>query len=192
MKQTLEGILDDETWPMEIRTFIFEKWIKNQFRFTHDAIPNTKIPQHFLNPLFHILQFVKHTLKKERFHFGTIQLQLLAEFLERNFLKRLNYKECLRSNDPKPKIVAQILWFIMAEQPLTVLDRQLSYWAKRVYNSVFFGSHVPVTLEFEQLQRQIHSPFTVELDQDWHDSEIQQQIASDQQEVMRQKTAGKD
>jgi hypothetical protein len=101
-------------------------------------------------------------------------MQLLAQFLERNFINRLNFKECLSADSPKPKVIANMLWYIMAEQPATALDHQLSYWTKRVYNTLFFGSQVPAALEFEQMSRQIQRAYPLQLDQDWHDSEIHQ------------------
>jgi len=54
----------------------------------------------------------------------------------------------LSPDNPKPKVIANLLWYIMAEQPANVLDRQMSFWTKRVYNTLF-GSQVPAALHFE-------------------------------------------
>ena len=44
MKQKLESILNDRSWPLELRAFIFEKQVKNEFLYSKDVIPNTRIP----------------------------------------------------------------------------------------------------------------------------------------------------
>ena len=62
MKGKLESILNDRSWPMELRAFIFEKKVKNEFLYTEDVIPNTKIPSQFLNPLFWLLQQIQSSL----------------------------------------------------------------------------------------------------------------------------------
>lgn len=62
MKEELESILNDQSWPMELRAFIFEKKVKNEFLYTKDVIPNTKIPSQFLNPLFWLLKQIQSSL----------------------------------------------------------------------------------------------------------------------------------
>lgn len=119
---------------------------------------------------------------------GAIKMQLLAQFLEQKALKRLNFKECLLINDQKAKIVANKIWYLMAEQPVVSLDRQVSYWGKRLYSAVFLGSRLPVALEFEQSERGILPPKIVELDEAWHTCEEQLQLESEQAELNKAQT----
>lgn len=89
-------------------------------------------------------------------------------------MKRLNFKECLHQNDEKSKIIAQMLWYIMAEQPVTCIDRQCSHWTKRIYNAVFFGSRLPVPLRRETDELGIQIPYAVDFDEYWQESEERQ------------------
>ena len=75
----------------------------------------TSVPEKFMNPLYFILKDVEGTLKANDFQFGTVQLEILALFLEKNFLGKLNFKECLRVNDVKCKVIADKLFYLMAE-----------------------------------------------------------------------------
>ena len=158
---------------MELRAFIFEKKVKNEFLYTEDVIPNTKIPSQFLKPLYWLLKQIQSSLAGRHFQFAAIQLEILANFLEENFMKRLNFKECLQQNDEKGKTIAWMLWYIMAEQPMTCLDRQCSHWTKRIYNTVFFGSRLPIPLIKEARDCGIQPPFDqLCLDELWRKSEM--------------------
>lgn len=85
-------------------------------------------------------------------------MELLALFLEKNFLSKLNFKECLRVKDAKCKVIADKLFYLMTEQPITVLDRNMSYWAKRIFSRIFLGSNVPLALEADQQQKGVKQP----------------------------------
>ena len=82
-------------------------------------------------------------------------------------------------NDQRAKVIANMLWVIMAEQPIIYLDRKISHWTKRIYNTIFMGSQVPLPLDFDQNQRGIFPPYKVELDQAWHEFESNQQQMAD-------------
>ena len=56
IKQTFEKILDDASWPLELRAFIFEKKVKNDLMYAKEVIPDTKISKWFLNPLYHLIR----------------------------------------------------------------------------------------------------------------------------------------
>lgn len=58
-------------------------------------------------------------------------------------MKRLNFREVLIANDQKALVIAKMIWYIMAEQPVVTIDRQVSYWGKRLYSAVFLGSKLP-------------------------------------------------
>ena len=165
MKDRFDKILVDETWPLEIRAFIYKGFVKNQFIYTEDVIPETRIPGKFLNPLYRLLKSLDTNM-----NFKVIQLTTIASFLEKNFLKKCNFKECLYQNDQKCRAIAMILWKLMALEAYNILDSQVSYWAKRIYNTIFFGSNVPLTLQFEQQQLNI-IPATYELEENWSKSE---------------------
>jgi hypothetical protein len=52
----------DVQWPLELRSFIYQKQIMNSFLFEGtltDGIPTT-----FLNPLFHTLQGIRDSFAK--------------------------------------------------------------------------------------------------------------------------------
>ena len=120
--------------------------------------------------------------------------------MEANILERLNYKECLLPNDQKAKIVARMIWYMMAEQPVVNIHRQISYWGKRLYCALFQTNNVPLPLEFEQAEKGIYSVFEFgndnknkllrmsdpELDNDWKQTEndFDLQLASNPQEMM--------
>jgi hypothetical protein len=40
-------------------------------------------------------------------------------------------------------------------QPISILDKQIGVWAKRIYNQIFMGSSLPIPLKFEQSQLNI-------------------------------------
>ena len=67
----------------------------------------------------------------------------------------------------------------MAEQPVVYLDRKICLWTKRIYNTIFMGSQVPLPLEFDQAQREIMEPYKLELDQAWYEFEATQQLLVD-------------
>lgn len=175
MMKRFDEILVDSSWPIELRSFIFQKKVKNAFRFSGDIIQNAGIPQQFLNPLYFLLKQVQDSLQIQRYQFAGIQLEIIARFLEKNFVDRLNYKETLAPNDQKCTVIANMLWYLMAEHPTTFLDRQIVVWAKRIYNTIFLGSHVPFPLEFDHIQREIRKPMKEEKDIIWHESEAYQQ-----------------
>ena len=150
VKASFEKIIDDKAWPIEIRTFIYEKKVKNEFLYTEEVIASCEVPTKTLKPLYHILKGVQSNLGKLNYEFASNQLEIIAKFLEMNYVKKLNYKECLLVNDQKAKVIANMLWVIMAEQPIIYLDRKISYWTKRIYNTVFMGSQVPLPLDFDQ------------------------------------------
>jgi hypothetical protein len=52
-------------------------------------------------------------MKNLEFKFACLQLQILAQFLEKYYLDKLNFKECLIDNDLKCKIVANILFYMI-------------------------------------------------------------------------------
>jgi hypothetical protein len=62
-----------------------------------------------------------------------------------------------------------MLWYLMAEHPTTILDRQIVVLAKRIYNTIFLGSHVSFLLEFDQIQKEIRKPMKEENDIIWHE-----------------------
>ena len=70
---------------------------------------------------------------------------------------------------------------------MTNMDGQASYWTKRIYNTIFFGSGVPYAFAHEQQLRGI-LPINFEnvsggLDEVWRQSEIQQQQDAAEQDV---------
>lgn len=69
--------------------------------------------------------------------------------------------------------MAKRIWYLMAEQAVVNIDRKVSYWGKRLYSAVFFGSKLPVALEFEQAEKGICAPTLLELDEAWHTCEDQ-------------------
>ena len=145
MRESFEKILVDESWPLEIRSFIFRGKVKNSFLYTEPVIDGTRVPSQYLKTLYFLLKTLDSNLR-----FRVIQLQTIANFLEDNFVKKCDFRECLISNDQKSRAIVHILWKILAEEPMNVLDSQTSYWTKRIYSVIFFGSTVPLTLEFEQ------------------------------------------
>ena len=151
----------------------------------------TSVPRKFLNPFYFILKDIEDTLQAHDFKFGAAQLEILATFLEKNFIEKLNFKECLLPDDDKCKVIAQKLFYLMTEQPITFLDRNISYWTKRIYSCIFLGSNVPLPLEYEQTQKGITQPFKViEYDWVWRDTEETQQKRADEQELQKQQLAG--
>lgn len=179
MKVSFEQIPDDKAWPIEIRTFIYEKKVKNEFLYLEDIIVSSGVPAKTLKPLYHLLKGVQANLGKLNYEFASYQLEIIAKFLEKNFLKKLNFKECLLENDQRAKVIASMLWIIMAEQPVIYLDRKISYWTKRIYNTLFMGSQVPLPLNLDQNERGVLPPYQVELDQAWYKFESEQQKAAD-------------
>jgi hypothetical protein len=48
--------MNDASWPLELRAFIFEKKVKNDLMYVKEVIPDTKISNCFLNPLYHLIR----------------------------------------------------------------------------------------------------------------------------------------
>ena len=68
-----------------------------------------------MKALYHLLKGVQVNLGKLNYEFASYQIEIIAKFLEKNFLKKLNYKECLLINDQRAKVIANMIWVIMAE-----------------------------------------------------------------------------
>ena len=47
----------------------------------------------------------------------------------------------------KCRVIAEKLMYLITEQPIAAIDRNISYWAKRIYGRIFLGSHVPIALQ---------------------------------------------
>lgn len=71
---------------------------------------------------------------------------MLAKFLEKNFLKRLNFKETLFDSEICSK-VSKYLSHLIVSHPICLIDRQIVVWAKRIFNTVFMGSGIPLFLK---------------------------------------------
>ena len=115
VKTSFEKIYEDKSWPIEIRTFIYEKKVKNEFLYSEDIIASSGVPSKTLKALYHLLKGVQANLGKLNYEFASYQLEIIAKFLENNFLKKLNFKECLLVNDQRAKVIANMLWVVMAE-----------------------------------------------------------------------------
>lgn len=181
----LDSILANQSWPLEIRVFIFDKKVKNRFLFTEPLLANSSLPSNFLATLQSLLDEVKSELAAQRFAMAEHQLQSIALFLEQNHLKKLNFREALEIDDAAAKSVLNGLWQLMAYQPHCLFDQKLPVFCKRIFSTVFFGSSRPACVEFEQLQNDVH-PYQNELDEDWFKSELQLQNEADRKELLNQ------
>ena len=119
----------------------------------------TSIPEKFLNPLYFVLKNIEQSLKENEVVLACLQLEELALYLERNYLRRLNYRECiLPCLQNKPKIIAEKLLFMMTLQPMAILDRRVSHWSKRIYCCLFLTRDVPLCLQAAQVLGGVQRP----------------------------------
>ena len=146
-------------------------------------LEEARLPSNFLATLLTLLDEIKKELSAHCFQMAEYQLQSIALYLERNYLKNLNFREALELDGQAAKSVLNLLWALMSYQPHSVYDLKISVFSKRIFNTVFFGSNVPACIEFEQIQNEVH-PYQAELDEDWFKSEVQQQNEADRKELL--------
>lgn len=106
--------------------------------------------------------------------------------MEKYFLTKLNFKECLRIDDMKCKVIADKLLYLISEQPISAIDRHISYWSKRIYNRIFLGSNVPVAFSKSQDYSGLKvASAKIENDPIWEETEDEQQQKADELEIKK-------
>jgi hypothetical protein len=53
-----DKIIEDPAWPIELRVFIYENKVKNEFLYIEDIDVPTGIPSKTLKPLYHLVKGV--------------------------------------------------------------------------------------------------------------------------------------
>jgi len=89
---------------------------------------------------------------------------MIAKFLEKNFLKKLNFKETMVDSEICSK-VSKYLSHLIISHPICLIDRQIVVWAKRIFNTIFMGSCIPLFLKSRDDYKSY--PNTFEKDEIW-------------------------